>query len=57
MKKKKKDDLRVSWLKRLTTLLEFYDVRSDYKLIPFLIVISCLMLLISLISIACLVLR
>ena len=43
--KNKKDKLRVSWLKRLVNTLNYYDVQFDYKLIPALIVMLCLLAL------------
>ena len=48
--KNKKDKLRVSWLKRLVNTLNYYDVQYDYKLIPALIVLLCLL------AIACFIL-
>ena len=48
--KNKEDKLRVSWLKRLVNTLNYYDVQYDYKLIPALIVLLCLL------SIACFIL-
>ena len=50
MKKKKKDKYRVSWLRRLSNTLNYYDVQYDFKLIPALIVVCCLL------SIACFIL-
>ena len=44
--KNKKDKFRVSWLKRLENTLNYYDVQFDYKLIPALIVMFCLLALV-----------
>lgn len=41
--KKRKNKNRVSWLKRLENTLNYYDVQFDYKLIPALIVMFCLL--------------